>query len=207
MSVLSAWFFARVQSADFYRSLHREAVAWLPEGEGRRWLDVGCGPGLVARLAAERGYDVLGTDLDAAMVAQARRQARRVGSPARFEAADLLAASAPAERFAVVSAASLLVVLDDRAAGLRRLLDRVADGGTLLLVEPDAAMTPAAAAALQARRPLGAGAWVLSLWARTRRPGRAVGAADLQVPGWTLARRPLLDGLVNAWRLTRDDGA
>jgi SAM-dependent methyltransferase len=175
MSALSAWFFARVQAADFYRALHREAVALLPApSPGARWLDVGCGPGLVARLAAERGYRVLGTDLDPAMVAQARRQARRAGSAATFEAADLLA-DPPG-------------------------------GGTLLLVEPDASMTPQAAAALRARLgpTLGRGAWVLSLWARTRRPERAIRAEDLQVPGWTLQREPLLGGLVNAWRLTRD---
>lgn len=210
MSAFSAWFFARVQAADFYRALHREAVALLPApAPGARWLDVGCGPGLVARLAAGRGYRVLGTDLDPAMVAQARRQGHRAGSSATFEAADLLAdppGGGTGPRFAVVSAASLLVVLDDRAAGLRRLLARVAEGGTLLLVEPDASMTPQAAAALRARLgpALGQGAWVLSLWARTRRPERAIRAEDLQVPGWTLRRDVLLDGLVNAWRLTRD---
>ncbi|SIR76062.1 2-polyprenyl-3-methyl-5-hydroxy-6-metoxy-1,4-benzoquinol methylase [Sphaerotilus natans] len=210
MSAFSAWFFAQVQAADFYRALHREAVALLPApSPGARWLDVGCGPGLVARLAAERGYRVLGTDLDPAMVAQARRQARRAGSAATFEAADLLAdppGGGAGPRFEVVSAASLLVVLDDRAAGLRRLLARVAEGGTLLLVEPDASMTPQAAAALRARLgpALGRGAWVLSLWARTRRPERAIRAEDLQVPGWTLRRDALLDGRVNAWRLTRD---
>lgn len=210
MSAFSAWFFARVQAADFYRALHREAVALLPSpAPGARWFDVGCGPGLVARLAAERGYRVLGTDLDPAMVAQARRQGHRAGSSATFEAADLLAdppGGGTGPRFEVVSAASLLVVLDDRAAGLRRLLARVAEGGTLLLVEPDASMTPQAAAALRARLgpALGQGAWVLSLWARTRRPERAIRAEDLQVPGWTLRRDVLLDGLVNAWRLTRD---
>lgn len=42
-------------------------------GTGTRLLDVACGPGRLARAAAERGADVTGCDLAPAMVALARR--------------------------------------------------------------------------------------------------------------------------------------
>ena len=60
MGYLSAAFFTWVQSAQFYVDLHTQAIELLPTGDGKSWLDVGCGPGLVARLARSRGYDVLG---------------------------------------------------------------------------------------------------------------------------------------------------
>ena len=52
----------------------------------RRVLDLGCGTGGHAARLAERGYDVLGVDRSAAMLDRARAR----GSPARFQAADIL---------------------------------------------------------------------------------------------------------------------
>jgi SAM-dependent methyltransferase len=51
----------------------------LGVGPGTRLLDVGCGAGLVLRLAADRGADVSGLDASPAMVAHA--QARVPGAP------------------------------------------------------------------------------------------------------------------------------
>jgi SAM-dependent methyltransferase len=46
----------------------------LGVGSGTRLLDVGCGAGLVLRLAADRGADVSGLDASPAMVANAQRR-------------------------------------------------------------------------------------------------------------------------------------
>lgn len=200
MGKLSACLFGWVQSAPLYQALHREAVALLPPGTGRTWVDVGCGPGLVAGLAAQRGYTAWGVDRDPAMVARAQRH----HPAARFAVGDLFApvASQPHPPGAdVVSAASLLAVLPDRRAALQALLARVRPGGTLLLIEPSPSMTPASAAAWLARHPEARGAAVLRLWARTPRPARAVQAADLHWPGWHAQAHPLLGGLVQAWVL------
>ncbi|HEY8708423.1 MAG TPA: methyltransferase domain-containing protein, partial [Burkholderiaceae bacterium] len=85
MGALSARFFGYVQDADFYRDLHREAVALLPPGAGKTWFDMGCGPGLVARLAHDRGYDAVGFDLDPHMVGLARRRSARAAGPRYVE--------------------------------------------------------------------------------------------------------------------------
>jgi 2-polyprenyl-3-methyl-5-hydroxy-6-metoxy-1,4-benzoquinol methylase len=77
MSLASAAFLAWVQGAAFYQDVHAAAVDLLPRGEGKTWLDVGCGPGLVTRLASRRGYRALGVDRDAATIWAARRLARR----------------------------------------------------------------------------------------------------------------------------------
>ena len=203
MGALSALFFARVQAASFYRQLHREAVQLLPPGEGRTWLDVGCGPGLVARLAVERGYRATGIDIDPAMVRRATLEARRNASSAWFETASLAHLAERTRKADVVSAASLLAVIEDRPAAVRQLLQGVAQGGSLLLIEPSEKMTARAAADLRSRNALGRGAWVLSLWARTRVPRRAVGWDSTRVDGYDTQCHALLEGLVQAWTIRR----
>lgn len=89
MSAFSAALFSRLQAAEFYSALHQQAVELLPRGEGRTWLDVGCGPGLVARCAAAHGYRARGVDTDPAMVRRATANARRMGAATQFAGQDL----------------------------------------------------------------------------------------------------------------------
>ncbi|MDD4916107.1 MAG: class I SAM-dependent methyltransferase [Methylococcales bacterium] len=85
MSKVGAYFFAYIQGAAFYRELHKHAVTLLPEGAGRTWLDIGCGPGLVPQLATEHGYLAFGRDIDPEMIAIAQRLAKRRGIRVKFE--------------------------------------------------------------------------------------------------------------------------
>lgn len=78
---MSAPLFTWLQAAPFYERLHADAVAEVPPAApGARWIDVGCGPGLVARLAADRGHDALGLDRSVAQGAAASS-----GTPASEE--------------------------------------------------------------------------------------------------------------------------
>jgi SAM-dependent methyltransferase len=197
MTKASAGFFTWVQGADFYTDLHRAALAMVTPDEGH-WLDVGCGPGLVARLAADTGFTVTGIDRDPQMVRTARRRAR--GRAITFEVGQV--EDLGPEISDVVSATSLLCTLPDPAAGLNRLWDAVRPGGTLLVVETTAAMTPAyvrtIASALPPRRRA-----ALTLWARARH-GRSLDPAILdRIPADHHRTAPLLHGLVNATILTR----
>lgn len=202
MSCLSAHFFARVQAAPFYQSLHEEAVALLPAGQGQRWLDLGCGPGLLSRLAHRHGYCVTGVDADPAMVRMAQRLVRRVGPTGlEFRVGRLGDPDRSVGRADVVSAASLLAVLPDRSQAVRDLTALLRPGGTLLLIEPSALMSPQSVRQYLAGQPRMPDAWVLRLWASTRKPARLVQASDLSAPGFVLTRHALLGGLVNAWLL------
>ena len=203
----TAKLFSRVQAAGFYEDLHRRAVQLLPPSDGRHvWVDMGCGPGLVTRLAAAHGYHATGVDIDPAMIRQARRSVAGFvpqGGPAvefMQGGLDMLGRLMYAD---VVSAASLLAVLPDRPAALYQLLASLGPDGALLLIEPDIRFTPSNATAYRRRYHLGADAWVLWLWAATRTPWRAVQLADVTVEGWITTRYPLLDGMVNAWILRR----
>ena len=170
---------------------------------GGTLLDVGCGPGLLARLAASRGYQATGIDPDAAMVAAARRLARREGSPAEYLRLGLFEALEATPPAGVVAAASLLAVLPDRAAGLVALWRLVAPGGVLLVVEASSAMTVARANELIATGLPGPRPRMLRLWAQGRQgatvdPAIYNGLPD--VDGWQVTE--LLGGLVEA-RLLR----
>lgn len=50
--MIGAVLFTWLQGAEFYRELHKRAVDNLPSGEGKTWIEAGCRPGIVSRLAA-----------------------------------------------------------------------------------------------------------------------------------------------------------
>jgi SAM-dependent methyltransferase len=191
-----ASFFRWLQAADFYKTLHAEAVATAPAPVGA-WLDVGCGPGLVAQLALARGYEVTGVDPSAAMVGAARAAV----PDARFEQDTLDGLVSRGVTSQVVSAASLVFVLPDPAAGLGALWRLVRPGGQLLVIETMPALT-LSSALREARGTHDAG---LVLWGLVR-GGRSV-APLLQrfaPPGLSqVAHHPLCGGLVGAWSFTR----
>ena len=91
------------------------ALGWLDSGAQERVLDLGCGSGAVAlAIAHERpGAAVLGTDVSAAAVALARRNAERLAvTNATFSESDWFA-HVPSESFAVIVANPPYVAEDD----------------------------------------------------------------------------------------------
>lgn len=93
--------------------------------------DVGCGPGQVARYLHERGVNVCGLDLSAAMIEQARQLTPGI----EFDQADLRSLGAPDETWAGITAFYSLIhiprnELTSALAELRRVLR---PGGLLLL--------------------------------------------------------------------------
>jgi SAM-dependent methyltransferase/uncharacterized protein YbaR (Trm112 family) len=60
----------------------------LPDGEGRRLLDVGCSWGRWSLAASSRGYDVIGVDPSLGAVMAARRVAERLGQSPRYVVGD-----------------------------------------------------------------------------------------------------------------------
>jgi SAM-dependent methyltransferase len=102
---------------------------------GAHVLDVGCGSGWTTLFLAEAGYDALGLDLVAANVELCRERARRWGSSARFEVADMdaLPAGEPADIALIFDA---LHHSRRQAAVLGGVGRRLAPGGWLLLGEP-----------------------------------------------------------------------
>jgi SAM-dependent methyltransferase len=66
----------------------REFYERLPILPGRTLLDVACGSGQLALMAAKDGLDVTGVDIAANLIERARSRARAAGLEVRFEEAD-----------------------------------------------------------------------------------------------------------------------
>lgn len=195
--MIASTLFTWLQGSDFYHDLHQQAVETLPPGNGEIWMDVGCGPGLVARLAAARGYRAIGLDTDPQMIRAAERLAKDQRSSASFKIGDVTGLSVQAAE--VVSAASLLAVLEDKVSGLNALWKCVRPGGTLLIIEPTEQMTVENANRViengVARKRIDG----LSRWAAARE-GRTVDPGMYDMLGAESVRFvPLLHGLVGAW--------
>ncbi|MEU3980536.1 class I SAM-dependent methyltransferase [Streptomyces sp. NPDC026672] len=118
------------------KDMHGEArfcAALVPEGA--RVLDAGCGTGRVMIRLAELGYDCVGVDLDASMLAVARKKAPELpwiqADLATFDPAE---AGVPADFDLVVAAGNIFPLLapGTEAAVLRRLTATLRPGGLLV---------------------------------------------------------------------------
>lgn len=110
-------------------TLIRETFAPLP---GKRILDIGCGPGTLAKRLVEDGAAVTGVDPGVAALAEARDAV----PDARFEAASAEALPFPEASFDGAVMLNALHHVPDPAAALREAARILAPGGTLVVVEP-----------------------------------------------------------------------
>jgi SAM-dependent methyltransferase len=101
-----------------------------------RVLDVGCGTGEHALLAAARGADVVGVDVSARAIDQARGKAAERGVTARFEVADALNLEQLGITFDTVIDSGLFHVFDDgaRARYVSSLASVLKSGGNCYLM-------------------------------------------------------------------------
>ena len=93
--------------------LHARVLDVAGVGSGTTLLDLGCGPGLFARAAADRGALVTGIDVDPTVVAAAARAVPEAG----FRVGD--AHEPPPGPFDVVAGVQLLQHVADPVAVLR----------------------------------------------------------------------------------------
>jgi 2-polyprenyl-3-methyl-5-hydroxy-6-metoxy-1,4-benzoquinol methylase len=202
MSAGAARLFAWLQDAQFYVDMHLDAVTGMANGDSRAWLDIGCGPGLLTRIAADKGYATRGVDRDPDMIEVARRLSIERRIPAEFAISDLETESARGGSYDIVSASSLLVVLPAPQAALHRLIGLTKPGGSVLAIEASNEMTRLNALTKIVAGKLGHRGYMLQVWAMFR-SGRALSAETFNQPGLCATHRPLLGGMANAWVIKR----
>ena len=105
---------------------------WLPERAGDV-LDLGCGTGSLALLAAGQGHRVTGVDRSPAMVALARE--KLAGRDAVFLVGDAAAPPVGEERYDTVLVRHVLWTLPEPDRALRHWRGLLRPGGRLVLVE------------------------------------------------------------------------
>lgn len=122
-------------------SLLRRRITELAEvAPGSRILDVGCGPGRLAILAATiagPGGDVCGIDPAPEMIALARENATRAGAGIRFDVGAIEALPYPDGRFDLVLSSLMLHHLPDhvKRAGLGEVRRVLRPGGRFFAVD------------------------------------------------------------------------
>jgi SAM-dependent methyltransferase len=118
-----------------HESWIRPAVALLGDLAGKRVLDYGCGHGMAAVVLARRGAKVIGFDLSADYVAEARQRAEANNLPIEFMQADAHTLPFDDASFDAIWGNAVLHHLDlaVAAAEIRRVL---APGGVAVFCEP-----------------------------------------------------------------------
>lgn len=99
-------------------------------------IDVGCGTGEHALMAAGLGLEAVGVDTAATAIASAQRKARERGRAARFLVANALELESLGEQFDTVLDCGLFHVLndEDRAAFVKSLAAAVRPGGRYFML-------------------------------------------------------------------------
>ena len=115
--------------------MYRDAPALSQEGE--RVLDVACGTGIIARLAAQKvgaTGNVVGADVNEGMLDMARKASQdNDGVPITWHQSDVATLSFPDASFDVVFCQHGLEFFPNRAAGLRELFRVLVPGGRLVI--------------------------------------------------------------------------
>jgi SAM-dependent methyltransferase len=101
--------------------LHREVVDRLEPGPGLRFLDLACGTGAVAELAAAEGAHVVGIDLAPALIDQAKDRADERGFEIDYRVGDAEALELEDASFDRVASTCGVMFAPDHAAVAREL--------------------------------------------------------------------------------------
>lgn len=118
-----------------------QLIAWLARDtvtEGKRVLDLGCGPGFIANTIAPYTADVLGLDPSPNMVAAAQANAAANARFAIGSSEDLSAVEAPVQLVTIGRAFHWM----DRAQTLSDLDPLIASGGAIALINDSAVKSP-----------------------------------------------------------------
>lgn len=114
---------------------------WINPQAGRLTLDVGCGPGLLPALLAQKGCNSLAVDLDLDML---------LPSPLhpQVTVADVMRQPFPDQQFDLITASNLLFLLPNPQIALREMVRLLRPGGQIATLNPSEHLTIAAATEL-----------------------------------------------------------
>ncbi|HKW87328.1 MAG TPA: methyltransferase domain-containing protein [Candidatus Acidoferrales bacterium] len=165
-------------------------------------LDVGCGPGHLARLLARKHCQVAAVDRGVRLLRMARRWAKREGVSVSFRNSTADSLPFPDRSFDVCCATTVIYFVQKPAQVLREMVRVTRPGGIVATLDPASAMTVPAMREYGLRRGLSArdrrklNAWAVAAQFNRRFTEPEL-TALLQSAGLTdCSLQPKLDGLV-----------
>lgn len=108
--------------AEAFVPTHRRLVETLAPAPGDRFLDLGCGTGGVALIAARAGAEVSGLDISADQLAKARAAAEAEGLSIRFDKGDAQTLPYADGEFDAVASAFGMIFAPDHALAAAELM-------------------------------------------------------------------------------------
>src|SRR5918999_771096 len=119
---------------DTIRDIHAVVIERLDPQPGVKWLDLACGTGAAAELAAERGADVTGIDIAPALIETAKERAAERGLDIDYRVGDAEQLELEEASYDVVSSTCGVMFAPDHEATARELARVVKLGGRIGLV-------------------------------------------------------------------------
>jgi SAM-dependent methyltransferase len=116
---------------DTLTDLHEAVIDRLAPAEGVAWLDLACGTGAMAELAAKRGADVTGIDLAPVLIETAKERAQEQGLDIDYRVGDCENLDVPDGSFDAVSSTCGVMFAPDHEAAARELARIVKPGGRI----------------------------------------------------------------------------
>jgi SAM-dependent methyltransferase len=114
--------------------LQQAAIDRLDPQPGQRLLDLACGTGAAAELAAERGAEVVGVDIAPALIEQAKERAAGRGLEIDYRVGDAEALELEDGSFDLVTSTCGVMFAPDHQAVARELARVTKPGGRIALV-------------------------------------------------------------------------
>ena len=113
--------------------IHERVIERLDPDPGVKWLDLACGTGAVAELAAARGADVTGVDLAPELIETAKERAQERGLDIDYQVGDCENLDFDDGTFDVVSSTCGVMFAPDHQATANELARVVKSGGRIAL--------------------------------------------------------------------------
>ena len=148
-------YFTQVQATSGWDQVLASFARFVALDQDARVLDVGCGPGSLARKFAGEVAFAHGCDADRGMIEQARKLADEAGlRNAEFRVGALPDLPYPLDRFDAVTATNVIFLQRDPQAAVRGMARVCKPGGIVAMLNPSPQMSVATATAHADRRGL-----------------------------------------------------